>query len=192
VRRFTELHRERCELLWGGCEALFTPRPLGPLADMADALPSALGARIQQGHTYNGLYPAFLTFLRDREKPLLLVLEDVHWADGATLDLIKYLARRVRATQALLILTYRDDELSLDHPLRKVLGELPADSAHRLALPLLSEDAVSNWRSTPAARPEDCFGLPTATLSSSPRRSKAAPAKRRPRCATRCWRGSRD
>ena len=58
-------------------------------------------------------------FSARREKPLVLVLEDVHWADGATLDLIKYLARRVRVTQALLILTYRDDELNLDHPLRR-------------------------------------------------------------------------
>jgi len=144
VRHFTDLHRERCELLWGACEALFTPRPLGPLADIADALPPALAARVHEGHTHNGLFPALLALLRDRKKPVVLVLEDVHWADGATLDLTKYLGRRVHAAPALLILTFRDDELGLEHPLRKVLGELPADSTHRLPLPLLSEHAVEH------------------------------------------------
>jgi DNA-binding NarL/FixJ family response regulator len=74
--------------------------------------------------------------------PTLVVLEDIHWADDATLDLIKFLARRIHRTQALLILTYRDDELRKHHPLRFVLGDLPARVVTRLHLPPLSEAAV--------------------------------------------------
>ena len=55
----------------------------------------------------------------------MLVFEDVHWADAATLDLLKYLGRRIRATPTLIILTYRDDELDGSHPLWSVLGNLP-------------------------------------------------------------------
>lgn len=142
VRCFAERHAPRLELLWGGCEALFTPRPLGPLADLCEQLPPGLAASIHGGRTYNGLFPALLGFLRERTRPALFVIEDLHWADEATLDLVKYLGRRIAGAQALLVITYRDSELGLDHPLVKVLGELPSASTHRLALPALSECAV--------------------------------------------------
>jgi DNA-binding CsgD family transcriptional regulator len=71
------------------------------------------------------------------------VIEDIHWADEATLDLVKFLARRIHRMPALLILTYRDDEIDSDHPLRLVLGDLPARDVVRLQLPPLSEDVVT-------------------------------------------------
>ena len=72
-----------------------------------------------------------------------MVIEDIHWADEATLDLINYLARRMHRTAALLILTYRDDELANEHPLRLLLGNLPAHNVKRLQLLPLSEGAVA-------------------------------------------------
>jgi len=105
VRRFAKAHSARLELFWGGCEALFTPRPLGPLADLCDDLPPGLAATIHEGGTYNGLFPALLAFLRERTLTALFVIEDVHWADEATLDLIKYLGRRMHGARALLVLT---------------------------------------------------------------------------------------
>ena len=82
-----------------------------------------------------------LTELQDR--PAIAVFEDVHWADEATLDLLRYLGRRIARTTALLVLTYRDDEIGPTHPLRTVLGDLASSSAS-LHLPLspLSELAV--------------------------------------------------
>ena len=77
-----------------------------------------------------------------RHSSALLVIEDVHWADDATLDLIKYLGRRIDQTRALLVLTYRDDELSAQHPLRTVIGDLPGTTI-RLPLARLSEAAVA-------------------------------------------------
>jgi hypothetical protein len=61
----------------------------------------------------------------DRRPPGLLVLEDLHWADEATLDVIRLLARRVESVPALIVASFRDDELDYASQLRVVLGELP-------------------------------------------------------------------
>jgi DNA-binding CsgD family transcriptional regulator/tetratricopeptide (TPR) repeat protein len=71
------------------------------------------------------------------------VIEDVHWADEATLDLLSFAGRRLGRTRALLLATYRDDELADDHPLRRVLGDLATQRAiRRMRLPPLSKEAV--------------------------------------------------
>jgi DNA-binding CsgD family transcriptional regulator/tetratricopeptide (TPR) repeat protein len=142
VEHFARLNAARLHCLHGGCEALFTPRPLGPLVDMADDLPPALADSVRSGRSLHELFAALLSYLRDAQRVTLVILEDVHWADEATLDFVKYLGRRVLQVPVLLLVTYRDDELPRDHPLRRVLGELPARSTHRLVLPLLSEQAV--------------------------------------------------
>jgi len=71
-----------------------------------------------------------------------MVVEDVHWADDATLDVLRYLAWRIPALPSLLVLTYRDDELRDDHPLRRVLGAFASRRVCRLALRPLSPSAV--------------------------------------------------
>jgi DNA-binding CsgD family transcriptional regulator/tetratricopeptide (TPR) repeat protein len=142
VRRELKSWRGRADIYCGACEALFTPRPLGPIADFAGELPPGLAAQVHSGNTHNGLFPAFLAFLRDRSRPAVLVIEDAHWADEATLDFIKYLGRRLDGTRALLVVTLRDDEVGLDHPLRRVLGDLPASFTKRITLAPLSRGAV--------------------------------------------------
>ena len=83
--------------------------------------------------------------LRELEAgPSVLVLDDVHWADEATLDVIRLAGRRVGDVPALLVLSYRDDGLDRSHPLRIVLGDLPgSDRVTRLALAGLSAQAVA-------------------------------------------------
>jgi predicted ATPase len=66
-----------------------------------------------------------------QRQPSILVFEDVHWADEATLDLLRFLGRRIMHTSTLLVITYRDDELNSQHPLRRVLGDLATSSAAR-------------------------------------------------------------
>jgi DNA-binding CsgD family transcriptional regulator/tetratricopeptide (TPR) repeat protein len=127
--------------LWAACEAWFTPRPLGPLYDIAQQTTSSLRALLHGEASRVALFAALLDDLA--QSRTILVIEDIHWADEATLDLIKYLARRVHRTAVLLILTYRDDELGKEHPLRLVLGELPARDVTRLRLLPLSEGAVA-------------------------------------------------
>lgn len=87
---------------------------------------------------------AVLDLLSRSLRPTVLVLEDTQWADEATLDLIKYLGRRIARANGILILTYRDGEVDADHPLRHVIGELPPQSLVRMPLEGLSPDAVAS------------------------------------------------
>lgn len=135
--------RSDARILWSGCEALFSPRPLGPLYDIAPALDPLLPSLINQGRTRSELFAAVLASLQSGGVTLL-VIEDIHWADAATLDFVKFLARRIPRTQVLLALTFRDDELDAQHPLRLVLGDLPSAHVTRVALQPLSGEAVES------------------------------------------------
>ncbi len=71
-----------------------------------------------------------------------MVLEDVHWADEATIDLLSFVGSRLARMHALVLVTYREDELGTDHPLRIVLGDLATQRATRWIRTALSADAV--------------------------------------------------
>ncbi len=140
LRQFAAQQRG-IRVLWGGCDDLFTPRPLAPLYDIAQQAEGALLAAINCASNREALFTAVLRDLQ--REPTWVVLEDMHWADEATLDLLKYLGRRVSQTRALITVTYRDDEVGLRHPLRFVIGELPRASTRRMSLSPLSEAAVT-------------------------------------------------
>ncbi len=142
VRQFVRTLGVDTKTLVAGCEALFTPRPLGPLIDLADQLPPSIVSALHEGRTYNGLFPSFLAFLREASDTTVLVIEDMHWADAGTLDFIRYVGRRLSGVRVLMLLTYRDEGLSHDHPLRRVLGELPSGGTVRMKLAALSAGAV--------------------------------------------------
>src|SRR3972149_2826526 len=94
-------------------------------------------AALQQGGKPHEVVDVLLRVLQS-PRPIIIILEDVHWADEATLDVLRLVARRVEAVPALFVASYRDDELARFHPLRTVLGDLatlPAVSRLRL-LPL--------------------------------------------------------
>ena len=143
VDRFVELRRRGVRILWGRCDSLFTPQPLGPLNDMAAHLPDELQQQLQSTANRLAIFAAFLRALQDGTEASIVVVEDVHWADAATLDLLKYLGRRLQGVRALVILTYRDDEIDREHPLWSVLGNLPSNMVRRLLLQPLSEAAVA-------------------------------------------------
>ncbi|MEU8659148.1 ATP-binding protein [Actinoplanes philippinensis] len=124
---------------WGLCDGLFTPRPLGPLFDIAATLGGELGGRAPREE----LFAALLRTLGDDERLDVVVIEDLHWADEATIDLVRFLTRRIRTLAVLLIVTYRDDALTPDHPLRLALGDLGAERVtRRIGLAPLSAEAV--------------------------------------------------
>jgi len=140
VRAFAS---EQRRVVWGACDALFTPRPLGPIVEIADGLGGDLPTLVDGEAPPHRIASALLAGLADAA-PVVVVLEDVHWADEATLDVLRLLARRVGAG-VLVICTYRDDELTREHPLRVVLGELAtAGTVDRLALRPLSPAAVAH------------------------------------------------
>lgn len=143
VRRFCAEPGRAARILWGACDPLFTPRPLGPLLDVAQTSGGELEELVERGARPHELAKAIMRELGTRA-PTILVLEDVHWADEATLDVMRLLARRVETVPTLVIVTYRDDELDRAGPLRIVLGELATSEAvDRMKLAPLSAPAVA-------------------------------------------------
>lgn len=126
----------------GQCDPLTTPRALGPIHDVvADGAFGLGGVALTDDPTE--MFAEILDRLSNSIRPIVLVLEDVHWADGGTLDFLRYLGRRVESTRALVICTYRDDEVGQLHPLRPVLGQLiPRPAVHRIKLDPLSAEAT--------------------------------------------------
>jgi len=144
------LHRELPDARWswGMCDGLFTPRPLGPLFDLADQLGGELHEHCASGAGRELLFRALLREVSGPDVLDVVVIEDVHWADEATLDLLRYLSRRLRDAPVLLIATYRDGALAGDDPLRVTLGDLASQRCtRRVALAPLSPDAVQELAS---------------------------------------------
>ena len=127
--------------LRGACDGLFTPRALGPLFDVAAQAGGALLEACRAKRPREDLFAALITTLGD--EPTLMVLEDLHWADEATLDLLNHVGRRAKDLPVLILVTYRDDGLSSKDPLRLVLGALGSQPiTRRIDLSPLSHAAV--------------------------------------------------
>src|SRR5215467_663588 len=123
----------------GGCDSVTTAEPLGPILD---ALPE-LAQTVDQDAGVSRL--RLFRKVRDvlSESPMMLVLEDVHWADEATLDILCYLGRRLAGAELMILATFRSEELSRDHPLTVVLGDLATlPGVIRMQLPPLSAGGV--------------------------------------------------
>ena len=140
VRKFSALAGDT-RALWGACDPLYTPRPLGPFVDIGDQIGGELarlaGSRARPHEVASALLAELL------RSPAIVVFEDMQWADEATLDVVRLLARRIDSAPGLILATYRDDELGPTHPLRFTLGELPRSSnVFRIKVQRLSPGAV--------------------------------------------------
>ena len=140
IERFVASGAEGARVYWGACENLSTPEVLLPLRDIARASGEAFD--LQSDHIR--AFESMLRLLSQGAAPALLIIEDVHWADTATLDLIRFLGRRIARVRALILITYRDEEVDARSPVRTVLGEAPLGSVERLTLEPLSLAAVTN------------------------------------------------
>ncbi|HET9911190.1 MAG TPA: AAA family ATPase, partial [Anaerolineales bacterium] len=142
IEYFVAGQREATRVLRGACDDMFSPQPLGPFLDIALQLQSDLLPLIQSGADRLTISTQFFIQLQKSTTPTVIVLEDLHWADEATLDVVKFLGRRIQLTKSLLILSYRDDEVSSKHPLHFLLGDFPPQFTARIPIPRLSENAV--------------------------------------------------
>ena len=142
VERFRESRSRPTRVLCGACDALFTPRPLGPFHDIGLDAGDEFAALLGGGAAPYQVASLLLELL-DRSAPTVLVIEDAHWADEATVDVLRLLVRRIASQKALIVVTYRDEAIDSSHPLRLMLGELvPGVAVTRVSLPPLTRDAV--------------------------------------------------
>jgi hypothetical protein len=130
VRAFAARAAGSARLRLSACDDLMASRTLGPLRD------AVLGSE-----PVDDPFTALLDALA-ADPPTVLVVEDLHWADDATLDVLGYAARRIEAVGAVLVLTCRDEDVDAAHPLNRFLGALVGTPLRRVALAPLSQDAV--------------------------------------------------
>jgi len=160
VHAFLSAAAGRARVLAGTCEDLLTSRALGPLRDAArSAAAGPLAAALSPRADPDQVFAAVVDELASPPLPVVFVIEDAHWADGATLDVLRYVGPRVPGLPAVLLVTYRDDALARDHPLRGVLGALGSTAATRLRLARLTADAVAEMAATTDVDPGELFRL---------------------------------
>lgn len=140
VREFLRRVGRGVKVMVGSCDDMLAPPALAPLRDAARGTGGPLERALAEGSA-DQIFDALCAEL-DGAHPTVLVIEDVHWADDATLDLLHYLARRLYRLRVVLVLTFRDDEVDSRHPLRPVLGALADSRVYRLALEPLSVESV--------------------------------------------------
>lgn len=159
IKSFYKEKKDNCKIYQGTCDALFTPRPLAPVYDIIwqiehDTKENGLH-NVDRSLLFNQLFNG----LEQLKKPVIIIIEDIHWADEATLDFIKFFARRIGRLHCLFILSYRDNEILDNHPLRNVLGQLPSDSLTRLQLQPLSRQAVEKMAEVRGYKGENVFTI---------------------------------
>jgi DNA-binding CsgD family transcriptional regulator len=137
--QFVDAHRGDARVYLGSCEHLSTPEPMGPLRDIARESHGRFAVSpVSRLATYESLYH----LLVNGRGPALLVLEDIHWADDATLDLLRFLGRRIRNAAVVVLVTFRNDEPESSARLSSLWEDMPRDARERIELQPLSLDAV--------------------------------------------------
>jgi DNA-binding CsgD family transcriptional regulator len=154
VRAFVEASCRRRPVHWGACDPLSTPVPLAPFLDLAAGSVAGLAPVLSRPCTAYEVFAALRAELD--ESPSVLVVEDAHWADEATLDVLRILGRRITTMPLLVVATYRDEPAGRLDPLRIALGDLAgANGVVRIAVEPLSADAVRALAEGRSVDPEE-------------------------------------
>src|SRR5688500_9036132 len=109
IRQFRDQSSGAARVLIGACDALSTPRPLGPIEDIASDAGAELARLLRESARRDEIFRAVLDELNRSAVPTLLVLEDVHWADESTLGLLRFLGRRIGTARGTVLATYREE-----------------------------------------------------------------------------------
>ena len=159
VKAFCRQQSGDCNIYQGACDNLFVPRPLAPLYDILWQVNKERWPTTPSSEERAALFADFFQELSTKRGKLLIVFEDIHWADEGTLDFIRFFARRIYQLPCLFILTYRDNEIHSNHPVRNVLGQLQPDSFTKLMLPPLSKEAVVGMAAQKGYNGEDVYSI---------------------------------
>jgi DNA-binding CsgD family transcriptional regulator/tetratricopeptide (TPR) repeat protein len=195
VQEFSErAFAQGARLLCGACvDVGDATLPYGAVVDALRTVPAAafeeLPGRLRRGLAtlvpeaapddepfdggQSGVFGAVLRLLEQlgREEPVVLLLEDLHWADGSTEALVRFLVGGLRQTAVLIVLTYRSDELDRHHPVRRLVAELSrAPRVRTRALPALTESQTALQLAALSGAPVD-----PATVAAIQRRSEGNP-----------------
>lgn len=157
VKTFSKSVDKQCVMLEGTCDALFTPSPLAPVYDIFLQLRNDEVGLSASAKDRMILFNTVFLELKKLPQATIIIFEDIHWADEATIDFIKFLARRIHQLRCLFLLTYRDNEIHSRHPLRNVLGQLPHGSFTKMELPPLSKQAVEMMATKKGYKGEDIY-----------------------------------
>ncbi|MGH8694360.1 MAG: AAA family ATPase, partial [Burkholderiales bacterium] len=152
VESFVRSQEQGARVLWGACEALATPRPLGPLYDIAHEIGGKLLKALDTDRPPHQLFQTFVDELRVEGRSTIVVVEDAHWADDASADFLKFVARRISRYPALPAVTFREEEVSAGHPLLRAIADVPADHLSRIRLQGLSQGGVERLASAHARK----------------------------------------
>lgn len=150
---------QHCQVFWGSCDALATPRALGPIHDMAAALGDPVQSLLAGAAQPSELFDAILGTIDRAEKTSVLVFEDVHWADHASLDFLRFIGRRASMLRMLLIISFRSDEVGAEHPLTQVLDELPPTYTMQIDIQPLSAQSVSALSAASGYREDELYAI---------------------------------
>lgn len=142
VRHALATHADGARVLAAGCDDLATARPLGPFRDLAAQVDEPFARLLRGAGAVDALFEPLVDELRRPPRPVVLVVDDAHWADQASLDLLAFAMRRLDRLPALLVLAFRDG-LDPSHPLRVVLGRATTTPVVHVDLAPLSPGAVA-------------------------------------------------
>ncbi|MFP5333120.1 MAG: ATP-binding protein [Acidimicrobiia bacterium] len=149
-------HRFRIVSL--ACEPIGRPLAFGPLIATADPLPQAVRDELDGGGLRPAVYREMFGLLRS--EPTVLVVDDIQWADEATLGLVRHLGRQIADTSSMLVVTVRPEEIDPAHPFQVVTADI-GRLATTVELPALTVDGV---RQLTAGTPLDPAAVHAATL----------------------------
>lgn len=167
VTGLTDAASDRARVAVAYCDGSATPSPLAPLREL---LPRLSPSVWPQEATRQEIFGNLLAVLRGPEqppdpRPFLLVFEDAHWADQATLDLLLHLARRIHTCRALVVVTYRSEEVDGTFGLRQLLGDSASGTGtRRLDVPPLSRGAVATLIAADASGRDQAATVDVARL----------------------------
>ena len=159
VKAFSRDHNDHTLVYQGACDALFTPRPLAPLYDILWEISDQDWPEHPSIEERSALFTGFFRELSAKNQRSIIIFEDIHWADEATLDFIRFFSRRLPQLRCLFILTYRDNEIPSNHPLRNIMGQLSPDIFSRMTLTPLSREAVQRMADQRGYSGEDVYHI---------------------------------
>ncbi|OSQ52413.1 ATP-binding protein [Marivita geojedonensis] len=143
LRVFTSQVSPNIRILRGACEDLRVAEPLGPWRDLLVDVDLHLADRLADSERTFSVFSHVLSALADHPGGTLVVLEDLHWADDATIDLVRFIARRIVDHPICLVVSSRAERVEERRMIRRAFVDLPTNIMNRVELSRLSEAAVS-------------------------------------------------